>query len=134
MSTPKERKAISDLADRAYSALQFLNSKTWTSYRDRCFDLALAEERQHRRGKPEDLKIPSSAEACARMFVVKRIAQELLPDGRKATIADVISYQPSAIYAASIVANYAEECSKALEAFDLKALSELDYCKLVGSD
>lgn len=126
-------KEINRLVDPAYSALHVLNAHTWTAYRDKCRALACEEERQHRRGKPADVRIPKGAsiDAAARMFVVKRIAGYLLGE-HVPTIGHILHYQPSAIYAAAIVANYREECAEALKDCNLRALADLDYVQFIN--
>lgn len=134
-TTPKERRELIALADKAFTQLHTLNNLAWTNYRDRLYAMACEEERGHRRGAPVGWVHPRGATVAAagKLFAVKRIAQELLRE-RPATIADVLSFQPSAIYAASLVANYRDVCAAALKDFDLKQLATLDYCKLVGSE
>ncbi len=126
---------INAIVDRAYSALDVLNNITWTGYRDRCYNMACAEERGHRQGAPVGWTWPkgASVNAAARMFVVKRIAEALVDPEHAPTIAGVISMQPSAVYAASIVANYGAKCRKALEGMDLKQLADLDYVAFVNN-
>ncbi len=131
---------INKLVSRAYTALESLNNIQWTPYRDRCFEMAQAEERAHVRCAPDDYQRPCgySVNGAARLFVVKRIAeylvQYLVHSCKTPTIADVLHYQPSAIYAASIVANYPQEIIAALAGFDIEQLARLDYCKYVGSN
>jgi hypothetical protein len=125
---------INAIVDRAYHALYVLNNIKWTAYRDRCFDLACAEERDHRRGKPADVTLPkgASVQAAARMFVVKRIAEALLGI-HPLTVKHFLSVQQSAFYAQSIVANYEQECREALAKFDLEQLANLDYVEFVNN-
>lgn len=131
-------KEINRIVDRAYSALHVLNNIKWTAYRDRCFQMAAQEERDHRRGKPADVRLPAGASvpAAARLFVVKRIAKYLSHTGKQThrpTIADVLSYPPSAIYAASIVANYGAEILRAWKGQDIARLADLDYCQFINN-
>lgn len=113
--------------DAAYAALDFLNDKTMTRYRDTCFKLAASEERRHRRGDPG---YRGTIAQCARFFVVYRMAQHVLYVPSMPTIAGVIRYQPSMIYAASLVANYKVEIHAALKPHDIAWLAALDYVKL----
>jgi len=128
-------KEINAIVERAYSALHVLNNITWTGYRDRCFEMACSEERQHRRGAPAGWRWPAGAsvQAAARLFVVKRIAECLSEPENVPSIGSVLHYQPSAIYAASIVANYGAECRKAFEGMNLKQLADLDYMHFVNN-
>jgi hypothetical protein len=131
-----ETTRINRIADEAYTRLDALNDITMTAYRNVCFRMALEEERGHRRSAPAGWRWPkgASAQAAARMFVVVRIAQALTAtDDRKLTIKDVLYTQPSAIHAASIVANYGAEVMRAWDGLDVAELAALDYCKLVGS-
>lgn len=129
---------INALVEPAYRALHVLNNITWTGYRDRCFEMACAEERQHRRGAPNDWRWPKgcSIQAAGRLFVVRRIAENLLGAGRGGhlpTLADVLHYQPSAIYAASIVANHRERIAEAWKTTDVAKLADLDYVQFVNN-
>lgn len=129
-------KEINAIVDSAYSALQFLNNKTWTAYRDRCYDMACEEERGHRRGAPNGWSWPkgASVNAAARMFVVKRIAEELTGE-RPIKIADILHTQGSAVYAAALVANFGDEIRKAWSSPGIEtiaALKELDYVQFVN--
>lgn len=122
------------LISKAYSRLSVLNNISWTPYRDKCYEMACAEERQHRRGKPADVRIAAGAsiQATGRFFVVLRIAQYLLGE-RMPDIKDLLAYQPSAMYAAALVAAYSAEIREALKDVELRELVALDYCEFVGS-
>lgn len=131
-----ETTRINRIADEAYIRLAALNDISMTAYRNICFRMALEEERGHRRSAPAGWRWPkgASAQAAARLFVVKRIAEALTAtNDRKLTIKDVLHTQPSAIYAASIVANYGAEVIRAWAGLCVSELADLDYCKLVGS-
>lgn len=119
-----------NLIQRAYTALDFLNGMT--AYRDRCFDMAEAEEKQHRSGFRE-FGWGITRTAAAQLFTVQRIAQALDIKSRQTTIADVIRFQPSAVYAASLAANFGPEIRAAFDAANitLTQLLALDYCALV---
>ncbi len=125
---------INRIVDSAYSALYPLNNIKWTAYRDRCAAMAESEERDHRRGKPDSVTLPkgASVKAAARLFVVKRIAESMAGVGHQPTIADVISYQSSAIYAASLVANYRDVIAEAWKDQDYASLASLDYCEFIN--
>ena len=118
------------MANAAYKALDFLNNYTWTAYRDECCKLALDEERQHRAGKARTWG--ASMADCARLFTVRRIAEELTRP--QLTVADIIGCQPSAMYAAAIAARYGEQVRAAWEGFDLSALAALDYCTVIATE
>lgn len=122
---------INAIVSKAYSRLDVLNNISLTPYRDRCFRMACEEERDHRRFKPDGLRIPASVADAGRFFVVLRVAECLL--GKRPDIKDLISTQPSAFYAASLVANYQKEIREALTGIELRVLVGLDYCELVGS-
>ena len=133
-----ETTRINRIVNEAYSRLDALNNIGMTAYRNVCYRMALEEERGYRRGTPAGWTWPKGAtpQAAARMFVVNRIAEALTAiddDDRKLTICDVLHTQPSAIYAASIVANYGAEVMRAWDGLDVTELANLDYCKLVGS-
>ncbi len=131
-----ETTRINRVVDEAYTRLAALNYISMTAYRNACFRRALEEERRHRRSAPAGWRWPkgASAQAAARLFVVKRIAEALtVTNDRKLTIKDVLHTQPSAVYAASIVANYCDEVMRAWDGLDFAELADLDYRKLVGS-
>ena len=128
---------INKLVDKAYTALDCLNHIDWTPYRNRCFDMACEEERGHRKGAPNGHEWPRNATVAAagRFFVVLRIAQTLTKHNgrteRSLTIKDLLHCQPSAIYAASIVANYGAQIVTAWQGLDVAALADLDYVEFV---
>lgn len=139
---------ILKLIEPAYSRLHCLNDISLTKYRDRCYDMAVAEERGHRRGAPDGHEWPAGASvnAAGRFFVVNRIAQ-YISGYPMPTIGDVLSFQESAIYAAAIVANYRAEIVKAWVPLATNSqpialtfaqycqqLAALDYCTFVGSN
>src|ERR1017187_9144449 len=99
---------INRIVERAYTALDVLNNiSSCAPYRDMCYTLARGEELRHRRGRPDCVALPkgASVNAAARFFVVNRIA-EALTSAAQPNLASVIHWQPSALYAASLVANY----------------------------
>lgn len=127
---PVSRAATLAFIDKAYCALDVLNNITLTAYRNRCLDMAEAEERLHRRSTfGVERRWGVSIPAAARLFVVKRTAEALL--GNRLGIADVIRIQPSALYAASLAVNYRQIIEAAWRDLDVKALAALDYCALV---
>ena len=129
LEKPVSKAATLAFIDQAYGVLDTLNHIQLTSYRDRCFDMACAEERDHRRSPFGDRTWGISVPAAARLFVVKRIAEALTAN--RLTIADVIRTQPSALYAASLALNYREIIQAEWQGLNIKALAELDYCALV---
>ena len=126
-------KEINVLVAKAYRALEPLNNIKHTAYRNVCFELACEEERGHRRGFGHD-EYPDGAtvSAAGRLFTVKRIAEALIGD-RLLSVRDYINVQKSAFTAQSVVENFREEATAALEGFDLKELAGLDYCAFVGN-
>jgi hypothetical protein len=121
---------INRIVAKAYDALQVLDNMSMKAYRRQCFDMALQEERDHRKGAPDGRKWPKGAtpHAAARLFVVKRIAEALIAtDASKATVADFINWQGSAFYAASLVANFRAEILRVLDGQDIAALADLGY-------
>lgn len=131
-------KSTVKLANSAYDKLQFLDNKSWTSHRERCFQLAREEEKRHRGAGPSFAihhKGAASIADCARQFVVKRIAEYLLMDRSKwPTGRDLIHTQPSALYACGLADEFGDEIRKGWAGFDLNQLASLDYCVLVRCD
>lgn len=127
---------INKLVSRAYTALGILDNITWTKYRKICFDLAVKEEKQHRLCKPASAPpytAGATVAAAGRFFVVYRIAQYATGVLRMPTIKELISSQPSALYAASLVANFPKDIGEALNdaGVSAKDLAELDYVEFV---
>ncbi len=116
------------LIDFAYSSLDFLNDIKLTSYRDVCYEMARSEEIAHRRQWTNRGGI--SVNVAARLFVVYRIAQYLSGE-RRATVADILHFQPSNMYAAAIVEEYREQISAVLSPATVTELLWLDYAQLV---
>jgi hypothetical protein len=127
---------INRIVARAYAALDPLNNISMSPYRDICYTIARKEELQHRRGKPSFVEIARGAtvNAAARLFVVKRIAEAFSGPVDQRTIRDVLYYQPSALYAASIAENYRVEIGRAWHDENVFVLADLDYCAFLNSE
>lgn len=122
------------LIAKAYEALEHVfYSKTY-NHADQAYKTSLAEEKRHRGFMPSFAPYhPGAATAnqCARMFVVKRVA-EYLNGERLPTIKDYFHTQQSAFMCAAIALEYGDEVRQAWAKFDLKELAALDYCEFVG--
>jgi hypothetical protein len=121
------------LIRQAYDALAPLNNIQWTQYRNQCLELACIEEKAHRRTAPTDRRFGLTTTDAAKLFVVQYVASAIVNPKRLA-IKDVLHTKPSAIYAASIVANHRAVCLHALKPFGLTELLALDYAELVNGE
>ena len=122
--------------DTAFSAIQFLDHKSWTNYREELFKLCAAEEKGHRGSGPDfGRHHPNAASVsdCAKMFSVQRIADFLrgakMPVGKQ-----FLHCQKSAFYAAGIVDEYGDEIKMAWDGLDWNALATMDYCRMVSPE
>lgn len=122
------------LARQAYDALSPLNNITWTSYREKLFNLCKAEEKDHR-GFMSDFNDSHTADTAsvsdaAKLMAVKRVAEYLtgheMPKG-----SDYLHFQASCFMAAGLVDEYADTIRKAWADFDIGTLAELDYTTIV---
>lgn len=122
------------LIAKAYEALEHVfYSKTY-NHADQAYKTSLGEQKQHR-GFASDFAAyhPNAATAnqCARMFVVRRVA-EYINGERLPAIKDYFHTQQSAFMCAAIALEYGDEVRRAWAEFDLNELAALDYCELVG--
>ena len=132
----KEQKEIVKRINKAYSSLYILSNITWTPYRDELFKMNRKDEKQHRAfGSDWEKYHKNSAPIndCARLFVVKDIAESLLDPNRWKT-KHLIQIKKSVVYAQSVVENYKDRILKAWQDEDIKYLANLDYIALVDWD
>ena len=130
----KEQKEIVKRINKAYSSLFILSNITWTPYRDELFKMNRKEEKQHRTcmsNWAEHHKNSASINDCARLFVVKDIAESLL-DPNKWKTKHLIQIKKSVVYAQSVVENYKDRILKAWQDENIKYLADLDYVSLVN--
>lgn len=127
----KHQKDTIKLVNEAYYKLSTLNNINWTPYRDELFNMNLKDEKQHRKafgGEVREYETPMAD--CARLFVVKHIAEAFIKPNRH-TIKDILHIKKSCIQAQSLVENYQDRIVEAWKGFDIQALSELDYILLI---
>jgi hypothetical protein len=127
----KHQKDTIKLVNEAYYKLSTLNNINWTAYRDELFNMNLKDEKQHRKafgGEVREYETPMAD--CARLFVVKHIAEAFIKPNRH-TIKDILHIKKSCIQAQSLVENYQDRIVEAWKGFDIQALSELDYILLI---
>jgi hypothetical protein len=127
----KHQKDTIRLVNEAYYKLSTLNNINWTPYRDELFNMNLKDEKQHRKafgGEVREYETPMAD--CARLFVVKHIAEAFIKPNRH-TIKDILHIKKSCIQAQSLVENYQDRIVEAWKGFDIQALSELDYILLI---
>lgn len=127
----KHQKDTIKLVNEAYYKLSTLNNINWTPYRDELFNMNLKDEKQHRKafgGEVREYETPMAD--CARLFVVKHIAEAFIKPNRH-TIKDILHIKKSCIQAQALVENYQDRINEAWKGFDIQALSELDYILLI---
>jgi len=130
----KEQKEIIKRINKAYSSLFILSNITWTPYRDELFKMNRKDEKQHRAFGNDWAKYhenSASINDCARLFVVKDIAESLL-DPNKWKTKHLIQIKKSVVYAQSVVENYKDRILKAWQDENIKYLADLDYIALVN--
>lgn len=115
----------------AFEALEVLNFGWTREERDKVFAFAVEEEELHR---GSETRFRCTIEEAARMTVVRDLAAFVTDTVPIPTIAQVISFRPSHIYAASIAANYRTEIMDALKPHNILWLASLDYVKLVNNE
>jgi len=127
----KHQKDTIKLVNEAYYKLSTLNNINWTPYRDGLFNMNLKDEKQHRKAFGGEVrKYETPMADCARLFVVKHIAEAFIKPNRH-TIKDILHIKKSCIQAQSLVENYQDRIVEAWKGFDIQALSELDYILLI---
>jgi hypothetical protein len=127
----KEQKQIVKTINQAYSKLGVLNNIRWTAYRDDLFNMNKQDETRHRKSMDRDYSGNASVSDCAKLFVVKSIAESFL-NKSEYTIKDYLIIRKSCIYAQSVVENYKEIIEKAWSGENIKSLADLDYISLVN--
>lgn len=126
----KQQKQIVKLIEKAYSELSVLNNITWTQYREELFSLNRKEEVAHRNfTSSRDYDV--SISICAKMFVVKHIA-ECLIDPNQYDLKNILYLKKSIPLSCSLVLNYGDKIKEAWKEQDIKKLSKLDYIFLVN--
>lgn len=128
----KEQKEVIKLINNAYSDLSILNNITWTQYREELFNLNKKEELAHRRFT-DGKKYQVSVSDCAKLFVVRHIA-ECLIDSNRYNFKDILFLKKSIPLSCSIVLNYGDKIKEAWKDQDIQKLSDLDYICLVDYD
>lgn len=124
------------IIEDAFSRLQFLDHKSWSSPVSKMLDACADEERRHRgsgdsfkRCHPNAISIPQAA----RLFAVKRVAEylqgERMPRGK-----DFAHMQTSCFHAAALVDEYRKDIRKAWRGLPVAELAALDYCKFVSPE
>ena len=127
----KEQKQIMKKVNQAYSKLYFLSNITWTPYREELFKIEKENEKKHRSGTWYEFHDNyASVSDCAKMFVVKNIA-EFLTYGCKYTIKDILKIRKGCILAQSVVENYQDKILEHWKDEDLNYLANIDYVSLV---
>lgn len=126
-----KQKQLIKTINQAYVKLSTLNNINWTPYRDNLFKLNLADEKMHRRtfgGHKRTFESPMAD--CARLFVVRHIAESLLKKYQY-QVKDILHIKESAIKAQALAEIYADRIRDAWKDENIKALSELDYIALI---
>jgi hypothetical protein len=127
----KNQRQLVKRINEAYRKLSTLNNITWTAYRDELFNLNLKDEKKHRSSFGGHInRFESSASDCARLFVVRHIA-EALTNPNQYKIKDILHIRESAIKAQALVENYADRIIEAWKTEDIKELATLDYIELI---
>jgi hypothetical protein len=127
----KHQKDTIKLVNEAYYKLSTLNNINWTPYRDELFNMNLKDEKQHRKafgGEVREYETPMAD--CARLFVVKHIAEAFIKPNRH-TIKDILHIKKSCIQAQALVENYQDRINEAWKGFDVQVLADLDYILLI---
>jgi hypothetical protein len=128
----KEQKELIKLVNEAYSELHVLEHITWTHYREELFLLNKKEELAHRRFT-DGKKYEVSVSDCAKLFVVKHIAECLINPNRY-NFKDILFLKKSIPLSCSIVLNYGDKIKEAWKDQDIQKISDLDYICLVNYD
>jgi len=119
------------LINKAWTTLEFLDNITLDPVLTRCYDMALAGERQHRRGLEGQYKV--AAHVAARMHVVRWLVHYSTPGVRAPTCAAMLFMRNDISLAAMIAVNYAPRIREALkqEGLPIKRIQAIDYVKLI---
>lgn len=130
----KEQKKIVKKVNEAFSKLSVLNNLTWTQYREQLFKLNKEHEKRHRAGDWYQYHSDcASISDCAKLFVVKDIAESLL-NPNKWQVKDLIRIKDTCLLSQSLVNNYRDMIATSLHDEDINELSKLDYIALVDWD
>ena len=110
-----------------------LSHRSWTNYSDRLYKMILWEEKDHRKGKPDDAPAPilSSGEATSFIYVTRLVRYAF--DRHPAP--DPASYhytQESIFLSYSLAKAYGKDIRAALEGFDIARVFMYRYAELMA--
>ena len=126
----KTQKQTINIINRAYSKLSTLNNIKWTPFRDELFRLNLRDEKRHRQSFGSGRKFDSPMADCARLFVVRNIAESLIAPNLY-QVSDLLQVRESAIRSQALVNTYYDRIMDALKDEDIHELASLDYIQLI---
>lgn len=95
------------------------------------YALNLKEESDHRRFCPEGITCGLTKVEAVKLFYVQEIVEALFKPSFIPAIKDYLSIRQSIFMAHSLVANYREELSKALQGIDFESILKIDYAELM---
>lgn len=115
--------------DRAFNALPTI-SHSWSTMRDKLFDMNLEAERHHRRNRTAPKGF--SANAAARLFTIKHLAESLEKPDRY-TVADILHIRPECLHAQAYANEHRAEILAAWTArgIDPAEIRAIDYAELM---
>jgi hypothetical protein len=99
-------------------------------YHKEYYNLIQDEEKSHRRFCPQGVTCGLTVSEAVKLFYVQRIV-EALPGVHVPSIGSYLTCQKSWFFAHSLVANYKEELTKALQGVDFTLVNSLDYADLM---
>lgn len=133
-------KAMFPIVEKAYDAIRMIDDLTHARPLRVVTECAEKEERHHRSGSLYTSGFAAShpnaatIKLCARMFVVKWIADELekISKGSASDVSIVITCREDVYRCAAIAQYYEKHLRKAWAEFDIASLAHLDYVDFVG--
>ena len=124
-------KRIKGLIEDGFRRLRILDDIKMTAYREKLFRDCLADEKGHRRHKPESLHRPAKAPAslAAKYFAVKWMLDAL--DSRKRAIGAgcILDSRAAWVLARALGIRYRKEVRRALRGFPVDEFRTIDYCE-----
>jgi len=127
-----DKKQSLKLIKEAYWKIkEVLESVHFGGYHTQYYNLNLKEESEHRQFCPDGVICGLTKIEAVKLFYVQEIVEALFKPSYIPTVKDYLSVRQSIFFAHSLVANYREELTKALQGIDWQGIIDIDYAELM---
>jgi hypothetical protein len=125
---------IRKLAHSAWSALPYLQGKSFSDGREYLQGIYETEEKAHRKCAPDGMRHATTVRDAARVLAVSDIAGALLGIDELCEWRFILERRESWLYARAFVEVNRAEILGAWKAFDMTQLEALNYAEFVNAD